>query len=143
MNEAKKRTFELTAALAMGNFFGKLIANKTTISAPSLSEKDRERIEDLITLTSITKDLTENIVKEKAPEFWDELSALKVFKEDSMIIDLIDQKGHERDKKLEDLLKPDSFKCGTVSPTSEKEDKKTTEKTKAMAVHSIDRKSVV
>lgn len=130
MNETEKRTFELTAALAMGIFFGKLIANKTTISAPSLSEKGRELIEDLITLTSITKDLTENIVKEKAPEFWDELSALKVFKDNAMVIDLMDQ-GDKESKTI------DPAKVDTVTPSSEKEDKKTTEKTKAMAVHSM------
>ena len=137
MNEAKKRTFELTTAFAMGNLLGKLMANKSFSAVPELSDRSRARIEELIALTSITKNLTENIVKEKAPEFWDELSALKVFKEDSMIIDLIDQKGHERDKKLEDLLKPDSFKCGTVSPTSEKEDKKTVEKKRAMGIHAM------
>ena len=106
------------------------MANKSFSAVPELSDRSRARIEELIALTSITKNLTENIVKEKAPEFWDELSALKVFKEDSMIIDLIDQ-GDKESKTI------DPAKVDTVTPSSEKEDKKTTEKTKAKAVHSM------
>ena len=130
MNEAKKRTFELTTAFAMGNLLGKLMANKTFSAVPELSDRSRARIEGLIASTYVAKALTESVAKATDPEFWDELSALKVFKEDSMIIDLIDQ-GDKESKTI------DPAKVDTVTPSSEKEDKKTTEKTKAKAVHSM------
>ena len=130
MNEAKKRTFELTTAFAMGNLLGKLMANKTFSAVPELSDRSRARIEGLIASTYVAKALTESVAKATDPKFWDELSALKVFKEDSMIIDLIDQ-GDKESKTI------DPAKVDTVTPSSEKEDKKTTEKTKAKAVHSM------
>ena len=46
-------------------------------------------------------------------------------------------KGPEMDKEFEDLLKTDSLRCDTVNPSSEKEDQKTSEKTKAIALHSM------
>ena len=110
MNEAKKRTFELTTAFAMGNLLGKLMANKTFSAVPELSDRSRARIEELIASASASKDMTESVVKETDPEFWDELSGLESFKGELAIIEFMDRKPKEkkeRAKPFEDKKMPE------------------------------------
>ncbi len=143
MEDIKKRTFELTTAFAMGSYCGKLIAIKSLSAIPELSDRSRTRIEERIASTSARKESAERVLKETYPEFWDELSGLESFKCKSAIIELLFKKGPERDerdekdKEFEDLLKTDSFRCDTVSPSSEKEDQKMSKKAKAMPLHSM------
>ena len=99
MNESKKRTFELTTAFAMGNLLGKLMANKIFSAVPELSDRSRARIEELIASTSASKDMTESVVKETDPEFWDELSGLESFKGELAIIEFMDRKPKEKKRK--------------------------------------------
>ena len=99
MNKSKKRTFELTAAFAMGNLLGKLMANKTFSAVPELSDRSRARIEELIASASASKDMTESVVKETDPEFWDELSGLESFKGKLAIIEFMDRKLKEKKRK--------------------------------------------
>lgn len=98
MNKSKKRTFELTTAFAMGNLLGKLMANKTFSAVPELSDRSRARIEELIASASASKDMTESVVKETDPEFWDELSGLEIFKGELAIIEFMDRKPKEKKK---------------------------------------------
>ena len=120
MNESKKRTFELTAAFAMGNLLGKLMANKTFSAVPELSDRSRARIEELIASASASKDMTESVVKETDPEFWDELSGLEIFKGELAIIEFMARNLKEKKERAKPF-----------------EDKKMPEKTKVLAAHSM------
>ena len=120
MNKSKKRTFELTTAFAMGNLLGKLMANKTFSAVPELSDRSRARIEELIASASASKDMTESVVKETDPEFWDELSGLESFKGELAIIEFMDRKLKEKKERAKPF-----------------EDKKMPEKTKVLAAHSM------
>lgn len=74
------------------------MANKTFSAVPELSDRSRARIEELIASASANKDMTESVVKETDPEFWDELSGLEIFKGELAIIEFMDRNLKEKKK---------------------------------------------